>query len=192
MSAGSERSRKKPTRAEMLAQLNDAQRKTLDELQLMGWSLQFVRKPLFQDPVPVVMCENNDEIGMLDGDGRITVDPDANVRKVDAQPAPAEPATPAADWQEKRIGEPPVPPNLSKFLNKAQLRTLHQMEGFGWSLKFIRRPLFQESLAVIESSDGERVATLEPDGNMEIRNNIKMREEREDQPAGDSTQGSIG
>ena len=39
---------------DLRAQLNAEQRITLGELEILGWSLKFVRRPLFQEPVPVV------------------------------------------------------------------------------------------------------------------------------------------
>ena len=60
--------------------LTPAQVKTLDSIQLLGWQLKFVRRPLFQDPTPVVSNATNDQIGMLDPDGRINIDIEVEVR----------------------------------------------------------------------------------------------------------------
>lgn len=37
------------------AQLNEAQLTTLGELERFGWEVQFIRRPLFQEPVTVVV-----------------------------------------------------------------------------------------------------------------------------------------
>ncbi|MDI9238311.1 hypothetical protein QLQ15_05220 [Lysobacter sp. LF1] len=40
--------------AELRKGLTDAQRRTLEELEHFQWTLEFVRRPMFQDPVPVL------------------------------------------------------------------------------------------------------------------------------------------
>ena len=51
------------------AQLNDAQRQTLGELERFGWQIQFVRRPLFQDPVPVVVDGDRKQYAVLTPEG---------------------------------------------------------------------------------------------------------------------------
>jgi hypothetical protein len=168
-------------------QLNAEQRMTLAELELLGWTLKFVRRPLFQDPVPVVISDDKDEIGLLDPDGKIVIDRtenyrgqggdtdmDAAVEVVDITVEEVELAT-QPDWMEKRTGESPVPDNLEDYLNEAQIRALRQIENFGWELKFVRRPLFQEPIAVIINTDGDRVGTLETDGRIDLQQNFDLR-----------------
>lgn len=55
---------------------------------------------------------------------------------------------------------------MKRELNEDQRLTLAELEGFGWELKFIRRPLFQESVAVVFDSDRKRFAVLEADGTL--------------------------
>ena len=43
--------------------------------------VSFVRKPLFQEPVPVVFSAEGDKIGILEEDGRINMEPDIKVRE---------------------------------------------------------------------------------------------------------------
>ncbi|NNJ91241.1 MAG: hypothetical protein HKP55_06175, partial [Gammaproteobacteria bacterium] len=50
---------------------------------------------------------------------------------------------------DKRQNEDPIPSNLDQFLNQVQMLTLHKVEEFGWHLWFVRRPLFQEAMAVV-------------------------------------------
>lgn len=52
-------------------------------------------------------------------------------------------------------------------LNPMQRETLDGLERFGWELKFVRRPVFQESLPVVFDSDGKRHALLKPDGTLD-------------------------
>jgi hypothetical protein len=54
--------------------LNDAQRAGLRQLESFGWQLQFVRHPLFQEPVVVVVNPEGREFGVLEDDGRINME----------------------------------------------------------------------------------------------------------------------
>ena len=185
---------------ELRGQLNEEQRMTLGELELLGWTLKFIRMPLFQDPVPVVVSSDNSQIGMLDPEGKIVVDQTDIIREeelgstmadtgdvaafdevsVEAE-AEAESAA-EADWVEKRRGDSPVPDNLEDYLNDEQLTALRQIQAFGWELKFVRRPLFQDPVAVIINNDGDRLGTLETDGRIELRSDFNLREETVDTP----------
>ena len=62
--------------------LNEAQLVTLNNMQGFGWSLAFVRKPLFQGVVPVLLHADNDNQGTLDEDGKLKVQPDINIRYI--------------------------------------------------------------------------------------------------------------
>ncbi|MGB5259253.1 MAG: hypothetical protein WBO34_01885 [Gammaproteobacteria bacterium] len=197
---------------DLRAQLNAEQRMTLGELELLGWSLKFVRRPLFQDPVPVVVSDDNDEIGLLDPDGKIIIDKTRDYRhgleaeadmglteetagetaakivetSVEEVVMASEP-----EWMEKRSGEAPVPDNLEDYLNDVQVKALRQIENFGWELKFVRRPLFQEPIAVIINTDGDRVGTLEPDGRIDLHQNFDLREGTVDPENDDMTKPGV-
>ncbi len=68
---------------------------------------------------------------------------------------------------DKRLNAGKQPGSVMKRqLNDDQLLTLAELEGFGWELKFIRRPMFQEPVAVVFDSDRKRFAVLEPDGTL--------------------------
>ena len=77
---------------------------------------------------------------------------------------------------DKRNRKKPVPPNLRKYLNFEQQTQLRAIEGFGWSLKFIRRPLFQQTVAVVVSPDGNSVGILEEDGTLNMDSDIELRD----------------
>ena len=79
--------------------------------------------------------------------------------------------------EEKRMGVNPIPENLKEILNEAQLSTLNKMEGFGWRLEFVRRPLFQSITPVLFHSDSKHYAVLEDDGTLNMQFDSKIREQ---------------
>jgi hypothetical protein len=78
--------------------------------------------------------------------------------------------------QDKRKGDKPLPDNIQDYLNTEQLNSLRKIEGFGWQLKFIRRPLFMEPLAVVVSPDGTSIGILEEDGRLNLDYDIPIRD----------------
>ena len=78
--------------------------------------------------------------------------------------------------EEKRNVVSPIPENLKEVLNKAQLMTLHKMEGFGWRLEFVRRPLFQGIVPVLFHPDSKESGVLEEDGTLNMQSKINLRE----------------
>lgn len=77
---------------------------------------------------------------------------------------------------DKRKGDEPIPEHVKSYLNSDQLAELHSIEGFGWGLKFIRRPLFQDPVVVVTSADGKSIGVLEEDGRLNLDPNIEIRE----------------
>jgi len=77
---------------------------------------------------------------------------------------------------EKRKGVKPVPDRLDEVLNEMQMRALHQLERFGWQLRFVRKPLFQEPVAVVFSAEGDKIGILEDDGRINMEPEIEVRE----------------
>ena len=71
--------------------------------------------------------------------------------------------------KEQRNEAPPIPDNFSELLNEWQHAALQKIEGFGWKLKFIRRPMFQERLIVVTNPKGDRIGILQPNGDIDIR-----------------------
>jgi hypothetical protein len=162
--------------------LTAAQAKSLHEIKLLGWQLKFVRRPLFLDPVPVVSNTSNEQIGVLDPDGKINIDTEVQLRTDSAGTKAYGAGTPS--WAEKRSGRAPVPRNLSDILNELQMTSLHQIENFGWQLHFVRRPLFQDPVVVIVSAEGDRFGTLEADGRIEIKHQFDIRDVVPGEPGG--------
>jgi hypothetical protein len=67
---------------------------------------------------------------------------------------------------ERRGSEKESAARLRTLLNEDQLMTLVELEQFGWSLKFVRRPMFQPSIPVVIDADRKRYAVLEADGTL--------------------------
>ena len=76
---------------------------------------------------------------------------------------------------EKRDRADPIPDNLDEILSEFQFMALRRIEGFGWELRFVRRPAFQEVIPVIFSSDGSKIGVLEEDGRINMEPDIKLR-----------------
>jgi hypothetical protein len=63
--------------------LNKNQLQALSGMKHTEWELRFVRRPLFQEPVPVVLNTKDGSIGILDKDGSIRIQTDIKVRELD-------------------------------------------------------------------------------------------------------------
>ena len=55
------------------------------------------------------------------------------------------------DVRERRKLEGRPSPGLKRELNEDQRIALADLEKFGWELKFIRRPMFQQPIPVVAS-----------------------------------------
>lgn len=64
---------------------------------------------------------------------------------------------------------------LKAGLTPKQLETLHTMEQFHWTLRFVRRPLFQAPIPIVFHRDGVRFAVLEEDGAINENPGFKIR-----------------
>ncbi len=60
--------------------LNENQIATLRSLESFGWELKFVRRQLFQPPVPVVFDGERKKFGVLEVDGRLNEEPGFDIR----------------------------------------------------------------------------------------------------------------
>ena len=78
--------------------------------------------------------------------------------------------------EEKRKGEIPIPEKLEEILNEVQLLELQKMEGFGWELRFVRRPLIQETVIVMIHPDRGKIGILEADGTPNMQSDVKIRQ----------------
>jgi hypothetical protein len=77
--------------------------------------------------------------------------------------------------RDNRRGNKPIPDNLNEVLSNLQIVALQKAEGFGWKLKFVRRPLFQEVIPVITDPLDEKVGVLESDGKINLNPDIVIR-----------------
>ena len=77
---------------------------------------------------------------------------------------------------DKRTGQKPIPDNIDDWLTPEQKQMLHQIETFGWVLKFIRRPVFQDPIPVLVSDDGKKIGILEKDGRINMDPDINLRD----------------
>ena len=68
-----------------------------------------------------------------------------------------------------------VPINLSAFLNESQLLALHSLESVGWSLWFVRRPMFMPPLVVVANGESTQHAVLEEDGSVNLKPQVHFR-----------------
>lgn len=63
------------------AQLNEAQLLTLAGLERFGWQIQFIRRPLFQDPIPVLFDGDRKCYAVLTPEGALDESPTFNIRQ---------------------------------------------------------------------------------------------------------------
>jgi len=69
--------------------------------------------------------------------------------------------------RERRQDIPAQMAALRAQLNDDQLMTLRDLERFGWELKFVRRPPFQDAIPVVFDADRKSFCVLRPDGSLE-------------------------
>jgi hypothetical protein len=60
--------------------LNETQLLTLSQMETFGWILAFIRRPLFQEIVPVLLHPDNNKFGTLECDGVLNTQPDIEFR----------------------------------------------------------------------------------------------------------------
>lgn len=65
--------------------------------------------------------------------------------------------------------------DLTVFLNPDQRHELRAIEGFGWRLAFVRRPLFQEVVPIVESADGRQRYAMDARGQLKTHVPVKVR-----------------
>ena len=66
--------------------LNEAQLRTLHSIGRFGWQLHFLRRPLFQEVVPVLINGESDKCAFLEANGSINEQVNLDIR--DCTPAP--------------------------------------------------------------------------------------------------------
>ena len=74
---------------------------------------------------------------------------------------------------ERRGRQPAVPEQLEKLLSFEQSVTLTAKSRFGWTLAFVRRPLFQDVEVVIQNPERTEFMTIEADGSTKPFYNVR-------------------
>jgi hypothetical protein len=77
--------------------------------------------------------------------------------------------------RERRQDKPAQAAALRAQLNEDQLMTLRDLERFGWELKFVRRPPFQDAIPVVFDADRKSFCVLRPDGTLEDNPALNIR-----------------
>ena len=78
---GRERRREQTPDAAALRQgLTAAQLKALETLEQFRWTLRFVRRPMFLDPIPVVFDRTGERWAVLEPDGSLNESPGFRLR----------------------------------------------------------------------------------------------------------------
>lgn len=70
-----------PDDASFRAGLTREQTAAIATLEQLGWTLQFVRRPLFRDPVPVLFQKGGERWIAVEGDGRLDENPAFAIRE---------------------------------------------------------------------------------------------------------------
>ena len=74
--------------------LNEAQLRTLRSIRRFGWQLHFIRRPLFQEVVPVLISGDGDKCAFLEANGSINEQVNLDIRD----------CTPASELMKKITG----------------------------------------------------------------------------------------
>jgi len=61
--------------------LSEFQLMALHRIESFGWELKFVRRSPGHDPIPVIVSDDGNKIGVLEDDGRINMEPDIIIRE---------------------------------------------------------------------------------------------------------------
>ncbi|TKR30384.1 hypothetical protein FCE95_09655 [Luteimonas gilva] len=65
---------------------------------------------------------------------------------------------------------------LRAGLTPQQLAALETLEQFQWTLRFVRRPMFQDPIPVVVDRSGKRHALLKSDGSLDENLGFKIRD----------------
>lgn len=79
--------------------------------------------------------------------------------------------------RERRSGADPDDSRLRAGLTAEQLSALRTLEQFRWTLRFVRRPMFQAPIPVVFPPEGMHFAVLEADGTINESPGFELRPE---------------
>ncbi|WP_455366102.1 hypothetical protein [Kaarinaea lacus] len=77
---------------------------------------------------------------------------------------------------DKRMGMAAIPQNYEKLLTASQMVALRSIEGYGWSLQFVRREGLPVPIPVIRGADGVAIGIIDEDGNINMNPDITIRD----------------
>lgn len=77
--------------------------------------------------------------------------------------------------QERRKDDGGARARLRAELNDDQRMALSDLERFGWELKFIRHPMFQDIVPVVFDPDRNHFAVMRPDGTLDENPGFEIR-----------------
>ncbi|MGH8079973.1 MAG: hypothetical protein ACREP7_05315 [Lysobacter sp.] len=80
------------------------------------------------------------------------------------------------DRERRKPAELVSPVGLRAGLTRAQLDALATLEQFGWTLRFVRRPMFLDPIPVVFRADGGQFVVLEADGSLNENPGFKIRD----------------
>ena len=78
--------------------------------------------------------------------------------------------------RERRGTAPDDPLALRRGLTPDQLKAIETLEQFRWTLKFVRRPMFQDPVPVVFDRDGQRYAVVRGDGTLDESPGFRIRD----------------
>ncbi len=76
---------------------------------------------------------------------------------------------------ERRVCDQAKYAEMLKLLNTEQSLTLRRIESFGWTLAFVRHPIFESPVPVVVGADGTEVGVIEEDGNLNVNSDMIIR-----------------
>lgn len=77
--------------------------------------------------------------------------------------------------RERRKDDPGARAKLRAELNEDQRIALSDLERFGWELKFIRHPMFQDIVPVVFDPDRQHFALMRGDGTLDENPGFEIR-----------------
>ncbi len=77
--------------------------------------------------------------------------------------------------ERRRVTEPEPVAALRGGLTPQQLATLLTLEGFNWTLAFVRRPMFRDPVPVALDRSGTRNVVIEADGSLNENHGLTIR-----------------
>ena len=71
----------------------------------------------------------------------------------------------------------PVPKNIDQLLSDAQRQAVEHFAKFGFSIAFVRRPVFGEQLVVLQNAEHELLGVLLENGHIDTEHKLNLRSE---------------